>query len=164
MRPGNGDVYFKLPFLCFCPLPEEMCHTWEVGIANAVSYPLSCDRCSLSSGVLLNNFFRERYVTVTINWKMVINWHIHSISETRKCSFLALEWDKRLLVPGHFTAPLITRICSNGEYDYCNCLVSRLLTFSYSDSSIASRKLHQRRQVASCSLQRHTTPPLGQLH
>lgn len=76
----------------------------------------------------------------TIKWKMVINWYTHSISANRKCSFLALGRDSSLLVPGHFSALLITCVCSNGKHAYCNCFASCLHTFSHPDSSTACRK------------------------
>lgn len=112
----------------------------QSGMLSAVTHPVWV------LVVLCNNFFRERYVTVTISWKKkkkkIINWHTHFISTTRKCSFLAMGRDGSQLVPGHFTALLISCVCSIGRHAYCNCFASCLHTFSRPDSSIACREFN----------------------
>lgn len=81
MRAGSRDIYLELPFLYFCPLPEEMWGIWEAGIANAVSCPLSCDRfkfefCLYYSIISLGKGVSQEQLIE----KMLINLHIRAIS------------------------------------------------------------------------------------
>lgn len=105
--------------------------------------------------VLLNSFFREWYVTVTIVWKTVINWHIYSTSATRECSFLALE--------EAFSCPVSLHSSVNHLYllqwRACSVQLLCLMTFSQPPgNSFSAGKFTVRH-----SSQRRTAPLLGQL-
>lgn len=137
------DVYLKLPLLFItwrsvghlvsrnCKCSQVCSQQWHIQF----EFWLYCAIISLGKGMSQLQLAGKKK-------KKIINWHTHFISTTRKCSFLAMGRDGSQLVPGHFTALLISCVCSIGRHAYCNCFASCLHTFSRPDSSIACREFN----------------------